>query len=95
MAFLLVCWCVHHEDVMSLDLTGSARGVGILGCYKTELEDCKCNIHGRVTLHKGDLPLTTKTLKLILSSFWPSLGSWTMVPLRKVSLSSNLALLKT
>jgi len=51
--------------------------------YEYGIADCRTNLHGRVTLNKGDTPLTTQALKLILSSFWPNLLNWTVIPLGK------------
>jgi len=49
--------------------------------YESGLEDCKCNLHGRLTLYKGDSPLTTKALKIRLNELWSSLKNQTVIPL--------------
>lgn len=51
--------------------------------YESGLEACRSNLHGRLTLHKGDPPLTTKALKLKLCDLWPSLKNWSVIPLGK------------
>lgn len=51
--------------------------------YESSLVACRNNLHGRLTLHKGDSPLTTKALKLKLNDLWPSLKNWSMLPLGK------------
>jgi len=49
--------------------------------YESGLAAFRSNLHGRLTLHKGDSPLTTKYLKLKLNDFWPSLKNWSVIPL--------------
>lgn len=44
--------------------------------YEVGLEECKSNLHGRLTLQKGGPPLTTKTLKHKLDGLWPNLRNW-------------------
>jgi len=51
--------------------------------YEAGLEECKSNLHGRLTLQKGDPPLTTKTLKHKLDGLWPNLKNWSVIPLGK------------
>lgn len=51
--------------------------------YESGLAACKCNLHGRLTLHKGDSPLTTQTLKAKLNNLWPQLRNWNLIPLGK------------
>jgi len=51
--------------------------------YESGLESCRSNLHGRLTLHKGDSPLTTKVLKIKLNDLWPSLKNWSVIPLGK------------
>lgn len=51
--------------------------------YESGLAACKCNLHGRLTLHKGDSPLTTQALKAKLSNIWPQLSNWNLIPLGK------------
>ena len=51
--------------------------------YESGIADCRMNLHGRVTLNKNDPPLTTQAFKLKLSSFWPNLLNWTIIPLEK------------
>ncbi|AES62086.1 DUF4283 domain protein [Medicago truncatula] len=36
--------------------------------YESGLAACQCNLHGRLTLHKGDSPLTTQALKVKLNN---------------------------
>lgn len=49
--------------------------------YESGLAACRSNLHGRLILHRGDSPLTTKSLKLKLSDLWPSLKYWRVIPL--------------
>lgn len=51
--------------------------------YKFGIKDCKRNLHARLSLSKGDSPLTTKDQKLKLDSLWPNLKNWTVTPLGK------------
>ncbi|AES91219.1 DUF4283 domain protein [Medicago truncatula] len=51
--------------------------------YESGIVDCKRNLHGRITLHKGDKPLTTLALKQKLSNLWPNLQNWNLTPLGK------------
>jgi len=51
--------------------------------YESGLAACRFNLHGRLTLHKGDSPLTTQALKLKLNNFWPQLSNWNLIPLGK------------
>lgn len=51
--------------------------------YELGLAACRFNLHGRLTLHKGDSPLTTQALKLKLNNFWPQLSNWNLIPLGK------------
>jgi hypothetical protein len=51
--------------------------------YEFGVAACKRNLHGRVTLHKGDPPLTTLSLKHKLSGLWPGLHNWNLTPLGK------------
>ena len=51
--------------------------------YESGLEACWSNLHGRLTLQKGDSPLTTKSLKIKLNDLWPSLQNWSVTPLGK------------
>jgi len=47
--------------------------------YESGLADCQYNLHGRVTLHKGDPPLPTLDLKQKLSILWPKLCNWSII----------------
>jgi len=49
--------------------------------YESELATCRSNLHGRLTLHKGDTPMTTQGLKLKLSKQWPTIQNWELTPL--------------
>jgi len=51
--------------------------------YEAGLVDCCSNIHGRLTLRKGDSPLTTLALKMKLSKLWPNILNWDLTPLGK------------
>lgn len=51
--------------------------------YEFGVAACKCNLHGRVALHKGDPPLTTLSLKQKLSGLWPDMHNWNLTPLGK------------
>jgi len=43
--------------------------------YETGVAACLYNLHGRLTLHKGDSPLTTQALKVKLNKLWPHLSN--------------------
>lgn len=45
------------------------------------IADCRMNLHGRITLAKGDTPWTTQALQIHLSRSWPSLKDWSVLPL--------------
>lgn len=51
--------------------------------YEVGLAACKTHLHGRLSLHKGDAPLTTQALKAKLCNLWPHLQNWSMIPLGK------------
>lgn len=51
--------------------------------YKSGIAACSFNLHGRLTLQKGDSPLTTLALKSKLNNLWPQLNNWTLIPLGK------------
>lgn len=51
--------------------------------YEAELSECLRNLHCRVTLQKGDPPLSSKVLKQKLEGFWPHLMPWSITPLGK------------
>lgn len=38
--------------------------------HEAGLEECKCNLHGRLSLNKGDAPITTKILGEKLLTAW-------------------------
>ena len=49
--------------------------------YEAGIVNCCSNIHGRLTLRKGDSPLTTLALKLKLSKLLPNIKNWELTPL--------------
>jgi len=51
--------------------------------YEFGIVDCRCNLHGRLTLNKGDSPLTAQSLKQKLNNLWPNLHNWNLTPLGK------------
>lgn len=51
--------------------------------YEAELSECLHNLHGHVTLQKGDPPLSSKALKQKLEGFWPHLKPWSITPLSR------------
>jgi len=51
--------------------------------YESSVAACETHLHGRLTLHKGDAPLTTQALKAKLSNQWPQLQNWSLIPLGK------------
>lgn len=51
--------------------------------YESGIAACRCNLYGRLTLHKGDSPLTTQALKQKLCNLWPYLRNWNLTPLGK------------
>lgn len=51
--------------------------------YEVGLVSCQCNLHARLTLHKGDSPITTQALKAKLHNLWPNLQNWSLISLGK------------
>jgi len=51
--------------------------------YESGLAACKCHLHGRLTLHKGDSPITTQALKTKLNNLWPQVSNWNLIQLGK------------
>lgn len=51
--------------------------------HESGIADCRCNLHGRLTLHKSDSPLITQALKQKLCNLWPNLCNWNLTPLGK------------
>lgn len=51
--------------------------------YESGLAACRTHLHGRLTLHKGDSPVTTLALKERLNKQWPKLKNWCLIPLGK------------
>ena len=51
--------------------------------YESGLAACRTHLHGRLTLHKGDSPVTTQALKEKLNQQWPQLKNWGLIPLGK------------
>lgn len=51
--------------------------------YEFRLVACKTHLHGRLTLHKGDTPITTQALKAKLTKNWPHFQNWNLTPLGK------------
>jgi hypothetical protein len=51
--------------------------------YESRLAACRTHFHGRLTLHKGDSPVTTQALKEKLNKQWPQLKNWNLIPLGK------------
>lgn len=51
--------------------------------YEAGLASCQTHLHGRLTLQKGDTPVTTQAMKLKLSKLWPHLQNWSLTPLGK------------
>jgi hypothetical protein len=51
--------------------------------YDFGLCACKTHLHGRLTLRKGDTPVTTQTLKTQFTKLWPNLQNWSLTPLGK------------
>lgn len=49
--------------------------------FENGIADCRFNLHGRITLNKGDTPYTAQALKLKLNNLWPNLRSWHLIPL--------------
>jgi hypothetical protein len=49
--------------------------------YEKGLANCKRNLHGRLTLNKGDKPVTARDLKTKLTSIWKIHGPWQLVSL--------------
>jgi len=51
--------------------------------YEVGVASCRTHLHGRLTLHKGDTPITTQALKAKLTKLWPQLQNWALTPLGK------------
>jgi len=51
--------------------------------YESGLASCRFNLHGRLSLHNGDSPLTTQAPKSKLNILWPRLNNWYLIPLGK------------
>lgn len=51
--------------------------------YEFGLIDCSSNIDGRLTLRKGDTPLSTMALKTKLRNLWPNILNWDLTSLGK------------
>lgn len=51
--------------------------------YEAGLASCQTHLHGRLTLQKGDTPVTTQAMKLKLSKLWPNLQNWSLTLLGK------------
>lgn len=51
--------------------------------YERGLEDCQRNLHGRLTLNKGDPPITSKVLKAKLNLLCNDIKPWYVIPLGK------------
>ena len=51
--------------------------------YKARLEGCKNNLHGRLSLSKGDTLLNYQYLHIKLEKVCKPMGKWRMVPLGK------------
>lgn len=51
--------------------------------YEYGIVDCRCNHRVKLTLHKGDSPLTILALKSKLAGLWHSLKNEDVLPLGK------------
>jgi hypothetical protein len=51
--------------------------------YESGIEDSRLNVHGRITLGKGDVPFPTQALRNKLCCLWPNLKEWSVTPLGK------------
>jgi len=47
----------------------------------SSISDCRMNLHGRITLAKGDPLLTSLAMKNKLCRLWPTLKEWSVLPL--------------
>lgn len=66
---------VVMDDSVCIRISRAAYELGLLAC--------KTHLHSRLTLHKGDAPLTTLALKAKLHNLWPQLQNWSLIPLGK------------
>jgi len=65
---------VHLTQLPTKVIMGTSVRIRITQAeYECGLAACRFNLHGRLTLHKGDSPVTTQALKLKLNSLWPQL----------------------
>lgn len=62
--------------------------------YESGLAACRTHLHGRLTLHKGDVPVTTQALKARLIKQWPQLQNWNLTPLGKWFYELNFSSIK-
>ena len=62
--------------------------------YESGLAASRTHLHGRLTLYKGDAPVTTQALKAKLHNLWPQLQNWTMTPLGKGFYELNFSSIK-
>jgi len=66
-------------------IMGDSVRIRILkAAYESGLAACRTHLHGRLTLHKGDSPVTTQAMKEKLNQQWPQLKNWSLIPLGKV-----------
>jgi len=59
--------------------------------YKLGLAVCQFNLHGHLTLHKGDSLIITQALKVKLINLWPQLSNWSLIPLGRVFFEFNFS----
>jgi len=62
--------------------------------FENGIADCRFNLHGRITLSKGDTPYTAQALKLKLNNLWPNLCSWHLIPLGRGYYEFSFSLLE-
>jgi hypothetical protein len=63
--------------------------------YEKGLANCKRNLHGRLTLNKGDKPVTARDLKTKLTSIWKIHGPWHLVSLGRGFYEFQLSHMRT
>lgn len=53
----------------------------IQAVYEVEMKDCSTHLHGKVTMQKNDVPITTQMLRIKLKGIWKNLNNWSVTPL--------------
>jgi len=80
--FLAVDWNSDATPLPSRVVFGDTVCIQITqAVYEVGIKDCNTHLHGKVTMQKNDVRLTTHALKLKLKSIWTNLSNWLVTPL--------------